>query len=223
MSVQTQNQHNHQFSFYNSHSDFLFSEDYKMAKSHSTVGNVQCEMPLKQERVNLRIKKYDRKQNLSIGIATKCLKRNETGAEYTEQRMFIDLNDNIFYTPQQGGSWEKIHDDRVKEDDIISVEIVDRRLRFYHNKRCMGLKQEFSYLLPRKAQYYLTIQLNMNQAIQIMGTQQLFSNFEFQNRLQLLETFEVFQVQKDKEIFQALDEQAAKQTQTVKMIHSEMA
>lgn len=68
------------------------------------------------------------------------------------------------------------------------------------------MKSEFSFLLPRKTQYFLTVQLNANQSIQIMGTQQLFSSFDFHNRLQLLETFEVFQVQKDKEIFKALDE-----------------
>lgn len=55
-----------------------------MAKSHSTVGNVQCETPIKQERINLRIKKYDRKSNLSIGVATKCLKRNDSGPEFSE-------------------------------------------------------------------------------------------------------------------------------------------
>lgn len=54
-----------------------------MAKSNNTVGNVQCELPIKQERINIRIKGYDRKQNLSIGLATKCVKRNETGADYS--------------------------------------------------------------------------------------------------------------------------------------------
>ena len=76
--------HHHSFSFYNSHENFLFSEDFMMVKSRNDIGNVQCEMPLKQERINIRIKKYDRKQNFSIGIATKCLKRNETGPEYAE-------------------------------------------------------------------------------------------------------------------------------------------
>lgn len=114
--------------------------------------------------------------------------------------MYIDLLENTFNAPSKNTQW-RIHDEKVREDDIISVEIVDRRLKFYHNKRCMGLDREFSYLLPRKTQFYLTAFLEPNQAVQIMGTQQLFSPFELQNRLQLLETFEAFQVQKDKEIF----------------------
>lgn len=83
--------------------------------------------------------------------------------------MFIDLLDNSFNAPSKNTSW-RIHDEKFREDDIISVEIVDRRLKFYHNKRCLGLDREFSFLLPRKTQFFLTIQLKPNQAAQIMGT-----------------------------------------------------
>lgn len=76
--------HHHQFSFYNSNEKFLFSEDFMMVKSQKDTGYVQCEMPIKQERINLRIKKFDRKASCIIGIATKCQKRNEYGPEFSD-------------------------------------------------------------------------------------------------------------------------------------------